>query len=145
MSLLYLTLLFVALSPGVLLTLPPVGSKMFMSGKTSRVAVLVHALVFYLLATYILPKFTTYEMMGYEGFLSKKDSAAAAAKEQRQWDAKYGAERERERIAAVRAENKASEAERAAHAAKVAEQNKAWKAGMAAAVAKNSPKAAKTA
>ena len=38
--------LFVLLSPGVLLTLPPVG-KVFMSGKTSLLAVLVHAVVFY--------------------------------------------------------------------------------------------------
>jgi hypothetical protein len=43
------TLLFVLLSPGVLLTLPPIGGKIFMSGKTSFVAVLVHAVVFYLL------------------------------------------------------------------------------------------------
>lgn len=43
------TLLFVLLSPGVLLTLPPVGGKIFMSGKTSLIAVLVHAVVFYIL------------------------------------------------------------------------------------------------
>jgi hypothetical protein len=43
------TLLFVLLSPGVLLTLPPIGGKIFMSGKTSFVAVLVHAVVFYVL------------------------------------------------------------------------------------------------
>ena len=42
------TLLFILLSPGVLLTLPPIGGKIFMSGKTSLVAVLVHAVVFYL-------------------------------------------------------------------------------------------------
>ncbi len=62
MSLLYLTILFVVLSPGVLLTLPPVGSKIFMSGKTSLFAVAVHAIVFYLVATYVLP------MVGLEGF-----------------------------------------------------------------------------
>lgn len=43
------TLLFILLSPGVLLTLPPVGGKIFMSGKTSLIAVLVHAVVFYVL------------------------------------------------------------------------------------------------
>lgn len=43
------TLLFILLSPGVLLTLPPVGGKIFMSGKTSLLAVLVHAVVFYVL------------------------------------------------------------------------------------------------
>ena len=43
------TLLFILLSPGVLLTLPPVGGKIWMSGKTSLIAVLVHAVVFYVL------------------------------------------------------------------------------------------------
>lgn len=62
MSLLYLTLLFIVLSPGVLLTLPPVGSKVFMSGKTSLLAVAVHAVVFYLAAMYVLPS------LGLEGF-----------------------------------------------------------------------------
>lgn len=38
--------LFILLSPGLLLTLPPVGKKVFMSCKTSTVAVLVHAAVF---------------------------------------------------------------------------------------------------
>ncbi len=48
MLILLATILFIVLSPGVLLTLPPVkGSKIFMSGKTSLVAVLVHAAVFY--------------------------------------------------------------------------------------------------
>lgn len=47
--LLLATVLFVLLSPGVLLTLPPIGGKIFMSGKTSLVAVLVHAVVFYVL------------------------------------------------------------------------------------------------
>ena len=50
--LLLATLLFIVLSPGVLLTLPPVGSKIFMSGKTSLLAVLVHAVVFYLVLCY---------------------------------------------------------------------------------------------
>jgi hypothetical protein len=39
-------LLFLLLSPGILLTLPPVGKKVFMSGQTSLQAVLVHAAVF---------------------------------------------------------------------------------------------------
>ncbi len=46
------TILFILLSPGVLLTLPPVGSKIFMSGKTSLIAVLVHAVVFYVLLSF---------------------------------------------------------------------------------------------
>lgn len=44
--------LFILLSPGLLLTLPPVGKKVFMSGLTSKVAVLVHAIVFYVLLSY---------------------------------------------------------------------------------------------
>lgn len=46
--------LFILLSPGLLLTLPPVGKKIFMSCQTSTVAVFVHALVF-AFALYNLP------------------------------------------------------------------------------------------
>ncbi len=53
------TALFVLLSPGLLLTLPPVGKKMWMSGQTSVQSVLVHALVFggllYVLKGYVEP------------------------------------------------------------------------------------------
>lgn len=45
-------LLFVLLSPGMLLTLPPVGKGVFMTCKTSAMAVAVHAVVFYLLLSY---------------------------------------------------------------------------------------------
>ncbi len=44
--------LFILLSPGLLLTLPPVGKKVFMSGQTSYPSVFVHALVFYLVLSY---------------------------------------------------------------------------------------------
>ena len=40
------TILFILLSPGLLLTLPPVGKNIWMSCKTSLIAVLVHALIF---------------------------------------------------------------------------------------------------
>ena len=43
---LFLTLLFILLSPGFLLTIPPVGKSLFMSGQTSISAILVHALIF---------------------------------------------------------------------------------------------------
>ncbi len=39
-------ILFIALTPGALLTLPPGSKGAFMSGQTSQVAVLVHTLVF---------------------------------------------------------------------------------------------------
>lgn len=59
----YLTvvLLFILLSPGVLLTLPPVGNKIFMSGKTSLMAVAVHAVVFYLALCYLVPYIEGFE------------------------------------------------------------------------------------
>lgn len=47
------TLLFVLLSPGVLLTLPPKGKGVWMSGQTSLVAVLVHAVVFMVAFNYL--------------------------------------------------------------------------------------------
>ena len=45
-----LFLLFIILSPGMVLTLPPVGKKIFFSGLTSKTAVIVHAVVFVVLA-----------------------------------------------------------------------------------------------
>lgn len=53
MSLLLATALFVALSPGVIVTLPPGKGKLFASGKTSLIAVAVHAVVFYLAMTFL--------------------------------------------------------------------------------------------
>ena len=47
------TLLFVVLSPGVLLTLPPKGKGIWMSGQTSLLAVAVHAVVFALAFNYL--------------------------------------------------------------------------------------------
>jgi hypothetical protein len=46
------TLLFVLLSPGLLLTLPPIGKSFFMTGKTSVMAIIVHTLVFATLLYY---------------------------------------------------------------------------------------------
>lgn len=43
------TLLFILLSPGVLLTIPPVANKIFMSRQTSLIAVFVHAVLFFLI------------------------------------------------------------------------------------------------
>jgi hypothetical protein len=47
-----LILLFILLSPGMLLTLPPGGKGMFLSCETSVVAVLVHSVVFAALVYY---------------------------------------------------------------------------------------------
>jgi hypothetical protein len=46
MRILASVVLFILLSPGLILTLPPVGGKIFYSMKTSVMAVLVHAAVF---------------------------------------------------------------------------------------------------
>lgn len=43
---LLLTLLFIILSPGFLLTIPPVGKNVLMSGQTSLTSVIVHAVIF---------------------------------------------------------------------------------------------------
>ncbi len=51
-SLLLVAILFV-LSPGVLLTLPPVGGSVWMSGKTSVAAALVHAVLIAVIFNYI--------------------------------------------------------------------------------------------
>jgi hypothetical protein len=46
MNYLCIAILFFLLSPGVLLTLPPIGKKIFMSGMTSTTSAFVHAIVF---------------------------------------------------------------------------------------------------
>ena len=44
-----MVLLFVVLTPGILLTIPPVGKKIFGSGKSSLIAACVHAVLFVVL------------------------------------------------------------------------------------------------
>jgi hypothetical protein len=65
--------LFILLSPGLLLTLPPVGKKVFFSCKTSTAAVLVHALVFYL-ALMFLPYIPILNRL--DGFQNKNNGSA---------------------------------------------------------------------
>jgi len=52
--------LFVLLSPGVLLTLPPLSKGVFRSGQTSLVAVVVHAVVFALVYALLRRTFPQY-------------------------------------------------------------------------------------
>ena len=52
--LIVLFVLFIILSPGMVLTLPPVGKKIFFSGLTSKTSVVVHAFVFVGLAYVIM-------------------------------------------------------------------------------------------
>jgi hypothetical protein len=51
--LLLATVLFIVLSPGLLLTIPPMSKGLFMSGQTCVLAVLVHAVVFYFLFAHL--------------------------------------------------------------------------------------------
>lgn len=60
-------ILFVLLSPGVLLTLPPVGKKIFMSGKTSVTAILVHAVVFGIALYFVKDLMKPKRVSGFQG------------------------------------------------------------------------------
>jgi len=64
------TILFVLLSPGVLLTLPAGSRGIIMSGETSLLAVLVHAVLFYFLVPFLAP---TASKLGIEGFQDSSD------------------------------------------------------------------------
>ena len=65
-------LLFVLLSPGVLLTLPPGSKGVFMSGQTSLLAVLVHAVVFYFLVPFLTPVARRFGLEGFEDAAAPK-------------------------------------------------------------------------
>jgi hypothetical protein len=54
------TLLFIALSPGILLTIPPSSKGMFMSGETSLVAMLLHTLVYAIVFAFLRQTFPLY-------------------------------------------------------------------------------------
>ena len=43
------TILFILLSPGILVTLPPKGSHIWNSGETSTLAILVHGILFFII------------------------------------------------------------------------------------------------
>lgn len=51
------TILFVLLSPGMLLSVPPEGGPLFMSGKTGYMQIVVHALVFALVFSFLRSAF----------------------------------------------------------------------------------------
>jgi len=64
-------ILFLLLQPGLLLTIPPVGKKILMSGKTSITAIMVHALIF---AAIIYFKSSIPILRDFEGFAPSKGS-----------------------------------------------------------------------
>lgn len=61
------TILFVLLSPGILLTLPAGGKGIVMSGQTSMMAVLVHAVLFYFLVPFLAPLARRVGLEGFQG------------------------------------------------------------------------------
>ncbi len=64
-------LLFILLSPGMLLTLPPINGKFWMTRKTSVTSVLVHAAVFGL-AVHLLKSYYYFETFQGCGAAPKK-------------------------------------------------------------------------
>ena len=62
-----LVILFILLSPGFILSIPAVGGKYLMTGKTSTTAVLVHALVFGLVLYILRTYYPTVLAEGFEG------------------------------------------------------------------------------
>ncbi len=74
MKYLVLAILFFVLSPGVLLTLPPVGKKICMSGQTSITSALVHAIVFVGIL-YLIQSNTNL----MEGFVTKKNNGQSCS------------------------------------------------------------------
>lgn len=60
MDLIVPAVLFILLTPGVLLTLPPGSRGMWMSGQTSLMAVGVHTLVFALVFSFLRKNFANY-------------------------------------------------------------------------------------
>ena len=71
--------LFLLLQPGLLLTLPPVGKQVFMSGKTSVTAIMVHALIF---AAIIYFKSSIPILRDIQGFQGNPPTVSAEIKTQ---------------------------------------------------------------
>ena len=75
------TLLFVLLSPGVLLTLPAGSKGIVMSGQTSLMAVLVHAVLFYVLVPFLAPMARRVGLEGFEATPAAGSGVPAACTE----------------------------------------------------------------
>jgi len=71
MSVFFLMILFVILSPGMFLSIPPVGSRWWMTGKMSLRAVFVHAAVFAIIL------YVAQRMMLTEGFIAPIGGSAS--------------------------------------------------------------------
>jgi len=86
--------LFILLTPGLLLTLPPVGKKIFMSGKSSITAVLVHAVVFYFAYGYLSKMYEGFQA-GSTSCESSKSQLKAIRAQGDELEAKYKSELQR--------------------------------------------------
>ena len=75
------TILFVLLSPGVLLTLPAGSKGVVMSGQTSMMAVLVHAVLFYFLVPFLAPMARRLGLEGFQGTPAVGNGTPAACTE----------------------------------------------------------------
>jgi hypothetical protein len=53
-------ILFVLLSPGLLLTIPPSSRGLLLSGQTSTIAIIVHAIVFAIVYSFLRKTFPQY-------------------------------------------------------------------------------------
>lgn len=80
------TLLFVLLSPGLLLTIPPVGKKILASGKTSVAAIAVHAALFAVLLAFrkSIPGLRSLEAFQTEDELAAKETEVVAQRTSQQ-------------------------------------------------------------
>jgi hypothetical protein len=67
--LILLTILFILLSPGMIVTLPPGSRGLFASEETSNLSVLVHAVAFFVILNCIA---NDYFMLGFLGSLESK-------------------------------------------------------------------------
>lgn len=73
-------ILFILLSPGLLLTLPPVGKKVFMSCQTSVLAVFVHAVVFGVALYYVNSIPILNQLDGFQSKVKMPSSSSSKAK-----------------------------------------------------------------
>jgi len=87
------TLFFILLSPGLLLTIPPVHDTIFMSRKTSFMAVIVHAIIF---AGILYMKGYIPIVKSIEGFQEETDTPRRATAESRAAVIKAAANKRRE-------------------------------------------------
>jgi len=78
-------ILFLLLQPGLLLTIPPVGKQVFMSGKTSMTAIVVHALIFAAILYFksSIPILRDFEGFRPSGLVKKKKTFVSETSELR--------------------------------------------------------------